>query len=105
VEQILLRLRRAELVDSRRGARGGYVLAREAAEISVQDVLEATEHRTFEVNCEVRPIDVERCGGQGECSVRPVWLELRHRVDSFLGSVSLADLARPEAQVRELVHQ
>ncbi len=103
VEQILLRLRRADLVESRRGARGGYVLARDARDVSVHDVLSATEHRTFEVNCDVRPIDDKRCGPMAECSLRPVWRELRERIDEFLGSVSVADLVRPEAEVRELV--
>lgn len=103
VEQILLRLRRAQLVESRRGARGGYVLARPPAKVSVREILEATENRTFEVNCDVRPLDEARCGVESECSVRPVWMELRNRVDAFLGGVSLADLVRPEAEVRELV--
>ena len=103
VEQILLRLRRAQLVESRRGARGGYVLARSPDEVSVCDVLDATEHRTFEVNCDVRPVDEARCSEGVDCPVRPVWQELRRRIDTFLGSVSVADLARPEAEVRELV--
>src|SRR3989442_2981198 len=48
VEQILLRLRRAGLVDSVRGAKGGYHLARPPQDISVKDVIEASEHVTFE---------------------------------------------------------
>ena len=52
VEQILLRLRRAGIVSSVRGARGGYLLARPPAEVTVKDVLDASEHGTFEVNCE-----------------------------------------------------
>ena len=43
VEQILLRLRRAGLVNSTRGARGGYMLARAADEISVREVIAASE--------------------------------------------------------------
>src|SRR5207249_1755482 len=58
VEQILLRLRRAGLVDSVRGAKGGYHLAREPQAITVKDVIEASEHVTFEVNC-----DLHRVGG------------------------------------------
>ena len=105
VEQILLRLRRAELVKSRRGARGGYALARPAPDTSVREILEATEHRTFGVNCEVRPVDQERCCPEADCSVRPAWPELRNRVDAFLDSASLADLVRPEVEVRELVQR
>src|SRR5436190_9525342 len=43
VEQILLRLRRAGIVKSTRGAHGGYTLARSTDEISVRDVINASE--------------------------------------------------------------
>ncbi len=103
VEQILLRLRRAGLVESVRGARGGYYLAKDPADISVRDVMTASEHQTFEMNCESHPVDVERCKPTSTCSIRPVWFALQQRVDAFLGSVSLADLMKQEPQVQELV--
>ena len=49
VEQILLRLRRAGLVQSVRGAKGGYFLAKDPEVISVRDVMAASEHQTFEI--------------------------------------------------------
>jgi len=61
VEQILLRLRRAGLVESVRGAKGGYFLAKQPAAISVRDVMSASEHQTFEINCETHQVDAERC--------------------------------------------
>ena len=103
VEQILLRLRRAGIVNSTRGARGGYALARTPAEISVRDVMQASEHQTFEVNCDSHQVDAERCAGESPCSIRPIWFALQHRIDDFLAGVSLADLLRDEAQVQELV--
>jgi Rrf2 family protein len=103
VEQILLRLRRAGLVESVRGAKGGYFLAREPASISVRDVMTASEHQTFEVNCETHPVDTERCSPGSTCSIRPVWHALQQRVDELLGSISLADLMKEETQVVELV--
>lgn len=103
VEQILLRLRRAHLVESVRGAKGGYYLARDPATISVRDVMTASEHQTFEVNCESHPVDAERCRPSGACSIRPVWMALQQRVDDLLGSISLADLMKQEVQVQELV--
>jgi len=103
VEQILLRLRRAGLVESVRGARGGYRLARAAAEISVRDVMTASEHQTFEVNCDTHPVDAARCDPSGSCSIRPVWQALQGRIDQFLAGISLADLLKPEFQVVELV--
>src|SRR5213083_3685223 len=73
VEQILLRLRRAGLVESVRGAKGGYLLAKEPSAITVRDVMSASEHQTFEVNCDTHPVDVARCSPDSTCSIRPVW--------------------------------
>ncbi len=103
VEQILLKLRRAGLVESVRGAKGGYYLAREPGAISVRDVMTACERQTFEMNCETHPVDAERCGTTSQCSIRPVWYALQQRVDDLLGSVSLADLMREESDVQGLV--
>jgi Rrf2 family transcriptional regulator, iron-sulfur cluster assembly transcription factor len=103
VEQILLRLRRARLVESVRGAKGGYYLARDPSGISVRDVMTASEHQTFEVNCESHQVDAERCHPATSCSIRPVWHALQQRVDELLGSITLADLMKQELQVQELV--
>lgn len=96
VEQILLRLRRAGLVESVRGARGGYLLARVPAEITVRDVMTASEHQTFEINCTSHPVDPERCGPTSNCSIRPVWQALQRRVDDLLSSITLADLLKEQ---------
>jgi Rrf2 family protein len=103
VEQILLRLRRAGLVESVRGARGGYLLSRQPSEVTVKDVLDASEHGTFEVNCDCHPVDAERCNTQNSCAIRPVWQLLQQRIDETLGSIRLADLLHEESEVRSLV--
>lgn len=103
VEQILLRLRRAGLVTSARGARGGYRLARAPAAITVKDVLEASERVTFEVNCECHPANAARCAPSATCTVRPVWRMLAQRINDFLGAISLADLLHDEAHVYQVV--
>jgi len=103
VEQILLKLRRAGLVRSVRGARGGYLLARAPEAVTVKDVIEAAEHRTFEVNCESYPVNARRCQADGSCAIRPMWRALQRRIDEFLEGVSLADLSADESQVEELL--
>ncbi len=103
VEQILLRLRRAGLVASSRGARGGYRLARPPVDITVKDVLEASERVTFEVNCECHPANAERCAPSATCTVRPVWRMLAQRINDFLGAITLADLLHDEAYVYQTV--
>jgi Rrf2 family protein len=103
VEQILLRLRRAGLVESVRGAKGGYYLAKEPPDISMRDIMTASEHQTFEMNCATHPVDAERCHPTSGCTIRPVWYALQQRVDELLGSISLADLMKEDTQVQELV--
>jgi len=96
VEQILLRLRRAGIVESVRGAKGGYFLGRDPAQITVRDIMAASEHQTFEMNCESHPVHAERCSPNSACAIRSVWQTLQSRIDQFLGSVTLADLLREE---------
>ncbi|HEX7980197.1 MAG TPA: Rrf2 family transcriptional regulator [Gemmatimonadaceae bacterium] len=103
VEQIMLKLRRAAIVKSTRGAHGGYTLARRPDEISVHDVISAAEHSTFEVHCTSHPVEEARCSSSHDCSIRPVWMLLQRRIDDVLQSVHLSDLLLQESQVRERV--
>jgi Rrf2 family protein len=103
VEQILLRLRRADIVRSVRGARGGYQLARGASEITVRDVISASEFTTFDLHCVSHPVDDERCSAAHACSIRPVWLMLQQKIDDVLESVRLSDLLHEEPVVRQRV--
>ncbi len=103
VEQILLRLRRAEIVGSTRGAKGGYMLARPATDITVREIIAAAELQTFDLHCESHPVDEERCSASHECSIRPVWLMLQQRIAEVLDGVHLSDLLEAEPQVRQRV--
>jgi Rrf2 family protein len=103
VEQILLRLRRAGLVNSVRGARGGYSLAKAPEDISVRDVIAASELTTFDLHCVSHPVGVERCAESQSCSIRPVWMLLQRKIDDVLESVHLADLLVDERAVRQRV--
>lgn len=105
VEQILLRLRRADIVRSTRGARGGYELSRPSAEISVRNVIAASELTTFDLHCVSHPVDEIRCADSTHCSIRPVWMMLQERIDSVLESVRLSDLLEDEPHVRETVRE
>ncbi len=100
VEQILLRLRRAGIVNSTRGARGGYALARAPEDVSVRAVIAASELTTFDLHCVSHPVDDERCSAAHACSIRPVWVMLQARIDDVLESVRLSDLLHDEVTVR-----
>src|SRR5258707_13700967 len=84
VEQILLRLRRAGVIASTRGARGGDVLAKSPAEISIRDVIHASELETFDLHCASHPAQEERCSASHSCSIRPFWGMLKDKIDDVL---------------------
>jgi len=90
LENILTELRRAGIVRTRRGADGGYQLARPAAEITVADVLRAVEGPLAAVQGS-RP---EQLSYDGAASSLPdVWVALRASLRSVLEHVTLADIA------------
>ncbi|MDQ2665110.1 MAG: Rrf2 family transcriptional regulator [Gemmatimonadota bacterium] len=103
VEQIMLKLRRADIVVSTRGARGGYRLSRAPEAITVRDVISASEHSTFDIHCVSHPVEAARCAESHDCSIRPVWELLQRRIDEVLDSVRLSDLLLQESEVRERV--
>jgi len=89
LENILLELRRAEIVASQRGAEGGYRLAKPAAEISLADVIRAVEGPIATVRG-VRPEDTAYTGAAA--GLRDVWIELRTSMRGVLEETSLADI-------------
>jgi Rrf2 family protein len=93
LENILAELRRSGIVESRRGAAGGYLLARPAEEITVADVIRAVEGPLANVRG-VSP-DLLEYQGSAEC-LRDVWVALRANVRGVLEQVTLADIAKGE---------
>src|SRR4029079_10160174 len=100
VEQILLRLRRAGIIRSTRGAHGGYALAKEASEISIRDVIADSETTTCDLHGVSHLVGEERCSSSQNCSIRPVWMLLQRKIDDVLDGVHLADLLSEESEVR-----
>ena len=101
LENILADLRNAGIVASRRGADGGYWLARPAADVSLADVIRAVDGPL----ANVRGIRSEQIAYHGSAEpLRDVWVAVRASLRHVLERVSLADLARGElpANVREL---
>ena len=90
LENILLDLKHAGLVQSQRGAEGGYWLARAPAEITVAEVIRAVEGPIANVRGE-RPEQVEYAGTAE--ALRTVWIAVRANLRAVLETVTLADLA------------
>jgi Rrf2 family iron-sulfur cluster assembly transcriptional regulator len=88
LEQLFGKLRRRELVESVRGPGGGYHLARDAADISVADIIKAVEEPLDSTQCGGR----ENCHGDRKCMTHELWEELNHTVFGFLDGVKLSSL-------------
>jgi Rrf2 family protein len=90
MENILHDLKRAGVVRTRRGASGGYWLARPAAEITLAEVIRAVEGPLANVRGEW-PEEVEYAGAAE--ALQEVWIAVRANLRAVLESVTLADLA------------
>jgi len=91
LEQLLGSLRRAGLVRSARGPRGGYALVRDPASITVLDVVEALEGPLAPTAC-----SGEDCPSSAGCSAITVWSRVTDAMRDVLTSFTLADLADGE---------
>ena len=90
LEQLFNKLRRAGLVAATRGPGGGYKLAAPADAIRLSDVLFAVDEQVRTNACSEKG---EGCCGMGQCSCHDLWNALGAHILSFLGEVSLADVA------------
>jgi Rrf2 family protein len=85
----------AGLVGTRRGASGGAVLSRKPDEISLLDVVRATQATT---SCAVCTSDPTWCKRMGGCAVHRVWRDVDEMVGKYLEGQSLAGLVSQERQ-------
>ncbi len=102
LENILLELRHAGFVESRRGAEGGYRLARPAAEITLADIIRAIDGPLAGVTGD-RPEKLAFAGNAEP--LRDVWIAVRANLRAVLEQVTLADVVadRFPEQVQELI--
>ncbi len=96
LEQLVVSLRAAGLVQSTRGAHGGYELTRDPADIHMGEVLRALEGPIAPMVCASEdPAHAALCERTGFCNVNHLWLTVRNAISDALDSISLADLATP----------
>lgn len=97
LEHLVARLRKAGLLDSRRGSRGGYMLARPAEEITMAEVVEALEGSIAPIECISEDPDGSiRCSREADashvCPTKVLWTRVRLSIVRTLLETSLADL-------------
>ena len=96
VAKILKALAHAGLVSATRGAAGGYRLARQAAAISVAEVVAAIDGDIGLTQCSIH---VAECARTNYCPTRPHWTAINRAVEQALAAVSLDAMLTPSAFV------
>ena len=97
LEHLVARLRKAGLIDSRRGSRGGYMLARPAQDITMAEVVEALEGSIAPIECISQASDGRVvCSRESDpnhvCPTKLLWTRVRFSIVRTLRETTLADL-------------
>ena len=97
LEHLVARLRKAGLVDSRRGSRGGYLLARPAREITMAEVVEALEGSIAPIECISQDPDgsivcARESSPRQPCPTKFLWTRVRASIVQTLQETTLEDL-------------
>ncbi len=103
LEHLVARLRKAGLVDSRRGSRGGYMLARPSSEITMAEVVEALEGSIAPIECISEAADGSIvCSRESDanhvCPTKLLWTRVRFSIVRTLRETTLADLVVSSAE-------
>jgi Rrf2 family cysteine metabolism transcriptional repressor len=101
LEQILYRLKKAGLIKSIRGARGGYILAKDSNKITVKDIVKVLDGPIGIAYCDFPNLREKNCIGPEGCASGMLWKKLELTIDDFLSKVTLADLKRESFSLRK----
>jgi Rrf2 family protein len=96
LEQVLTSLNKAGLIKSRRGPRGGHVLARHPEDVNLADVMAVLEGRGPLLDCLVEP---DGCELSETCAQREVWSFFEEAVRELLSSTTIASMARRQSEL------
>ena len=96
LEQLMVPLKRAGLVESVRGAQGGYTLARAPEDVTIGRIITAVEGPIALVDCVLTSAeaDDQSCVRAGSCVTRQIWVEVCDSMNAVLNNISLADLVQ-----------
>ena len=101
LEQLIAKLRKAEIVKSTRGAKGGYVLARPANEISVGEILRCLEGDLSPVDCAELIGGESTCGASDVCVTKIVWKRINDSINEAVDNLMLSELVEEGQCMKE----
>ncbi|MBN2720880.1 MAG: RrF2 family transcriptional regulator [Proteobacteria bacterium] len=106
LEQIFQKLKKAKVLGSKRGPRGGYYLLKDPKEVTLAQVVEATEG-PFELVFCASKAPKKRCPRANVCVAKEMWMDLSGEIENFFNSITIADLcerAKKAGVKREFEH-
>ncbi len=92
-EKILQGLRRAGIVTSQQGNKGGWTLTRPAAEITLKEIVDALEGGTFEAFCDPKRRKSIVCNHFSLCKLKPIWYQTKKNLDELYQTLTLEMIA------------
>ena len=95
ISRLVIDLRKAGLIKSVRGAKGGYKMARFPEDVTLLEIVETMEGRTSIVDCVLQP---DACSKVGGCAVHQTWAEINRKIREVLSEVTLKDIADKHRQ-------
>jgi Rrf2 family protein len=98
-------LSKAGLVNGQRGTKGGYSLARPAADIRLSEVIRILDEDTVDRFCKTHAGVLDACIHTSDCGIRPVIQGLHEVVQNALSEITLAQLVGSEKKVDARLHQ
>lgn len=99
LEQLIAKLKKAEIVQSTRGAQGGYALAKAPEEISVGAVLRALEGNLNPVDC-VETNGDTACAASDFCVTKYVWKRISDSINATVDAIFLSELIAESDKVK-----
>lgn len=103
LEQLFGKLRRAKLVESVRGANGGYVLAKSPDDLRISEIVSAVDEQIRTTAC-VPGAALGCTGSSARCLTHDLWDELGAQIESFLHAVTLEDVLAKRIRKRAVIN-
>lgn len=97
-------LNKAGFVNSMRGTKGGYFLARPASDIRLSEIIRVLDQDVLTKHCESYTGVLDSCVHNGDCGIRPVIVGLHEIVENALSQITLAQLVGSESSVDAMFH-
>ena len=101
LEQIFIKLRDNNLVKSTRGAKGGYILVKQANEIKISNIISAVDEEVRMLNCKKE--SKKGCNNKStKCITHNLWDQLDQHINNFFEKVKLQDLVKRNSNIQTL---